>query len=78
MEYLKGFRIAKEAGHANQQVLVKFRDFIGVLAQVVEVVLDLLDMAQPHPPLHATQQHVFAVGTEVVFGPRLEHGQNAA
>ena len=78
LKHLKGFWLTKEAGHTDQQVLVQVRDFIGVFAQVVEIGRHLLDMTQSHPPLHAAQQHVLAVGAKVVFGPRFEHGQNAA
>src|SRR5208283_4632532 len=63
---LESGRIAKEAGHMDQQVLRQQLEFRAILAQSLEVVVNRPDPCKGHPAPDAAQQCGFLVVGEIL------------
>ena len=61
-------RIAEEARHADEQLLEEELDLTRVLAQIANVVAELVDLLEPHSPLDAAVDRAPLVEGEVVAG----------
>jgi hypothetical protein len=74
-EFLEGFPIAEEAGHADEQVPNQLLDLVGMVAQERQVLGDAVELIEPQAPLDAAQQHPLAVGPEIETATRPQQGQ---
>src|SRR5690606_31724412 len=72
LEELPGFRITKEAGHADQKVPPQRLNLRLALSEQIYVFGDALDLVQAHAALDTPPEGVLAVATKVVsrFGPQ--------
>ena len=68
-EYLEGFRLPKEAGHVDEQLLEELLHLIRMPLQIAHVLSGVPDVMDPYSPLDAADKGVLFVEREVV--PRL-------
>ena len=61
-------RFAEEAGHADEQLLEQQITLLRIFAQIPDVMAELADLMQAHPPLDAAVKGVALVKREVVAG----------
>ena len=71
VEYLPGFGLAEEFGHADQQVFLQQAGFLGIFLHEAGVFSERLDLVQGHPSLNPPLQRVGLVEIEIVpaLGP---------
>ena len=62
LERFKGFRIAEEVRHADQQLLEQKIKFVRVVLEIADIMRRLVDLVQIHPPFDAPQDRVRFVG----------------
>ena len=65
LQDLEGFRVAEETGHVDQDVLIQVLHFRRVLAQILRVLLQPVQLVQDHAAPDAASQRVGLVQTEV-------------
>ncbi len=75
LQGFKDVRLPKEAGHANEQVLVEGHDLGGIRAQQLDVVLQIVLVAHRQAPAEATLESAPLVVGKVDGGRRADQGQ---
>ena len=73
---LKRFGVAKELGHADQQILEKLVGFFRLTLQDLDVLFDGLNLQGFHAALQAPCDRAFLVLAEIVPSAPLEQGVN--
>ena len=67
-QHLEGLRVAEEVGHADQQFAEEHVDLVGILLQIADVFLRLLDLMDVHPPFDPPADRALLVAAEIVPG----------
>src|SRR5215813_2934929 len=75
-ERLKSRRVAKEIGHADQQVTKQRADLVGLALQPPGVVLELCGLDNLHSALDTALKRSLLVFAEIVPGPRAQQIKN--
>ena len=76
LQQFKDFRVAKEAGHADEDVAVQSLHFIGMLLKEPRIILQTFYLLEGHAARDATVQGVRLVVAEVNLASLAQQLQN--